>query len=166
MYCITLTLRPVFYKKSLEEQYDMLYEELRNIIKKENDIRVTMIVECTKSYNIHAHGLIQLDDLKPNRVTKRKIHDLFRSSKIIGFIYLKIMEDLLSWMIYICKDINETRLILRCRFPILFDHLDQIPLSIYFKCMDEAMMKTIAQTEIEEIEIKKMCASSVRPEQR
>lgn len=126
-YALTLTLKPHNYRFTIEEQYEKLNIE----IKKLDKCKLTIVAEITKTYNIHAHGFIKLNsNIKDN---KKYIYDTFRKSKVIGFLYIKDVDDHVKWLSYILKEYHQTRNILHCKDPTLIDQLNYIPLDILFQ---------------------------------
>lgn len=120
-YAITITLQPKLFKQSIEKQYDMLENEIRQKIETDN-IYLTLVVELTKSYNIHAHGFIKVI----NKNAVRFIYDSFRNNPVIGYIYVKPVDDHGKWLDYITKNLKMTKDTLNCRIPIICDELDLI----------------------------------------
>jgi len=127
-YAITVTLLPKLFKQSIEKQYEMLETEIQNMLE-HRSIHLTLVVELTKSYNIHAHGFIRVSQQK-NAV--RYIYDIFRNSPVTGHIYVKPVDDHPKWLEYICKSLKETKESMYCKPPIICDELDLIPQDALF----------------------------------
>lgn len=127
-YAITVTLQPKLFKQSIEQQYDALQEDIKEI-KGDSNIMISLVVELTKSYNIHAHGFI----CARSKIAKRYIHDKFRKRISTGFIYLKPIDNHDVWLKYVTKNIEETRSTIYCRPPVLVDELEVIPSEVYWK---------------------------------
>jgi len=110
-YAITLTIKPKWYKFTIEEQKSILKNELMNM---SGDIDYHVIIELTQSYNVHAHGIIRLKNDK-NRLRPllelKYLHNMFRKCSVIGFIYLKQITNLFEWKEYCYKNYTQTKII-------------------------------------------------------
>jgi len=120
-YSFTITLRPRFYKKTAEEQYDDIIPHIIKIMDLLSN-KYTLIAELTKCYNIHLHGSIKF------RLTSKNLckyfHDAFRNDTYVGFVNIRQTMDDSTWHDYISKDFTKTYNALSRR-PILRDHLDK-----------------------------------------
>lgn len=131
-YALTVTLQPKYHKLSVEEQYDLLNNQINIITKRYPNVFLTLVVELTKSFNIHAHGFIK----SPlEKTALRKMYDIFRNDVIIGYIYIKPIDDHSKWLEYICKDIDKTRESMYCRLPVIIDQFDYLPSDLYYKAI-------------------------------
>jgi len=100
-YAITLTLRPIWYKKTIEEQAKLIKDELFRLHGARR-LSLSLVLEYTKAYNLHSHGLIKKHNI--NALSHlRQINDIFRGNKIIGFICIKPITDINKWKEYIEK---------------------------------------------------------------
>jgi len=138
-YAITITLKPFLYKESLESQYDKLWEEVDKMYKFSACWQQTIVVEVTKSFNIHAHGFIKV---RNSRNALRTIYDFFRKNASIGFVYVKPVECHNTWLEYVLKDIKKTYDTLYCRRPIMIDQFDYITEIIYYELFDKSLPGT------------------------
>lgn len=127
-YALTLTLKPNYYRYTLEEQYEYLNNEIK--LRLQNNILISLIAEITTSYNIHAHGIIKISSNIKN--AKKYVYDCVRQSKIIGHIYVKDIDNYDKWLLYIIKEIKKTKETLNCKDPLIIDQCDVIPIEIYF----------------------------------
>lgn len=130
-YAITVTLKSKCHKFDIERQYDIMKFELMKF-HYDVDQRATFVIELTKSYNIHAHGIVKILELHVADY-KRKIYDYFRNNVRIGFILVTDITDFNKWVEYITKDVKETKLKLFLRSPILIDDYECIPQDILFQ---------------------------------
>lgn len=100
-YAITLTLRPIWYKKTIEEQAKLIKDELFRL----HGVRrlsLSLVLEYTKAYNIHSHGVIKKHNI--NKLSElRQLNDIFRGNKFIGFVCMKPVTDIYKWRDYIEK---------------------------------------------------------------
>lgn len=123
-YAITFTLNPHMYKLMPEDQADMAVAMIKTVFPEEL-YKKTLVLELTKSFNVHVHGIMYSK-------TKREIYDRLRKNKILGFITVKQIENWSDWVDYITKDTIVTYKQLNCRHPVpVNDH--QIPFRLYFE---------------------------------
>lgn len=114
-YSFTVTLKPVMYRVKAEKQYDITCDELEQRLKSLNE-KYTLVMELSKGYNVHYHGIIGL---------KKAVlfYDEFRDSKIFGHVYVKLIptfEDMSNWKEYLRKDTKDNCEITNRR-PIIKD---------------------------------------------
>lgn len=122
-YSFSMTLKPKLYCLDATEQYDKIYDYVTQKLKSFG--KVSCIVECTKSYNIHLHGIVTFD-MKPAKCIKlfqKLFIDSFRDDKCIGFIVIKQITDFAGWLEYISKDLEVTKDLIH-RPPILIDQYE------------------------------------------
>lgn len=113
-YFFTVTLRPIMYKHTADEQFDKAHGELMIMLRLLSE-KFTLVTELTKSLNVHWHGIIQLGDKKSPFV------NMFRGDNKFGFVQLapithskeKVYEYLRKDLANTVKDLN--------RRPILSD---------------------------------------------
>lgn len=133
-YALTVTLQPKYHKLAVEEQYDLLNNRINDILKQNRFVKITLIVELTKSFNIHGHGFIKI---KLSRTSLRQMYDIFRNDKIIGYVYLKPIDDHVKWLDYTTKDIKQTMINCLSRDPIIIDQFDYIKKDQLFQAIIE-----------------------------
>lgn len=118
-YAITLTLKPMYYKYTIDQQYHYMRNELEDV----QGIKFNVIFELTKSYNVHAHGIIELT--KSNKYSQlRQLYDKFRLCDRIGFVMIKPIDDLKVWSDYCYKDVEKT--CMEINNPIKINSLDYL----------------------------------------
>jgi len=112
-YSFTVTLLPRLYVDDCEKQFDDTNFHLTLQLHSISNY-FTLIAELTKSgYNVHYHGIIELP-------SPRKFHNLFRKSKMFGFVKIREIFDMTKWVEYMHKDLANTNKELNRR-PILHD---------------------------------------------
>lgn len=116
-YAFTITLVRRLYDLKPEEQYDLVVADLMYDIVDISTKR-TVILECTKSFNIHFHGVMKIPITDHVRCVK-KFYDKWRKHRFVGYTNIKQMEDY-GWIEYIKKDIAKTHRAIDRR-PILWD---------------------------------------------
>lgn len=116
-YSFTVTLKPIVCTAPPEYQYDRTYLEIIKRLRCLN-CKITCVAELTKNYDIHYHGIISFNVL--SKSYEKDFKDLFRSSRIFGYNYIKQIDDMPGWSQYIGKDLNSFRDIMN-RPPILID---------------------------------------------
>lgn len=117
-YAFTLTLKPVMYKYTSEEQYDKTYLLAFKHVRS-RCVDLTMVAEHTKAFNIHYHGMLKFP-WQAGCDPRKKFVDSFRNHPFIGFVNIKQIEDEPGWIDYIKKDLKQTRDMLN-RPPIIAD---------------------------------------------
>jgi len=60
-YELTLTLRPIYYQYTPQNQFNMANMILFDIL---SPYEVSLVAELTNEQNIHFHGLIELEDIR------------------------------------------------------------------------------------------------------
>lgn len=116
-YAFTLTLVKRLYDLKPEEQYDLVIADLMaDII--DISTKRTVIIEITKSYNVHIHGVMKIPLTDKIRCIK-KFYDKWRKHRFVGYTNIKQMEDY-GWVEYIKKDIATTSKAIDRR-PIIWD---------------------------------------------
>lgn len=107
-YSFTLTLKPKrLFQQEPEKQYDNTMYHVVNMLNSLN-AKYTLIIELTKSFNIHYHGIISFL-LQDNEFDCMKsFYSLFRKDEKIGYIYLKQITDFPGWIEYLRKDLYKT----------------------------------------------------------
>lgn len=131
-FALTITLHPKMYHMAMIMQRNALQGILNSL---QEYCKMSMIVEITTSYNIHAHGVIQVP-LNHNKSVQHIVHDIFRCIKDIGFICVKPIDDSEGWLDYCLKDyhITNTELI---ENPVIIDNCGFFsPLSIAQKLIN------------------------------
>lgn len=120
LYSFTITLKPLMFKKEPEDQYDYVIPEIVGIMNMIS-LKYSMVVELTKSYNIHLHGVIQFN-LTDTPCIKRW-YKAWRNQPRIGFTNIKQITDFEGWKEYITKSFKETMDNINRR-PIIKDDLE------------------------------------------
>lgn len=105
-YAFTITLRPKLYVHPPEEQYDMTYKHVTDILDSMSRTFV-LIAEKTKSFNVHFHGCIKYWHRSKDHM--KDFHDAFRNDKFVGFIKINQITDLEGWKVYLLKDLVGTK---------------------------------------------------------
>lgn len=101
-YSFTITLLPKLYRLEPEVQYDRTFETIYETLSSITD-KLTLIAECTKSMNIHYHGIIKF----PQPFVKKQFFKCFRNDAFIGFTNLKQIDKFDGWVTYIKKSFSE-----------------------------------------------------------
>lgn len=115
----TLTCRPKLFRHTIDAQYQFVKDEIQ-LISKLHNLKFSLYTELTKSCNIHAHGIVKGN--RPIRGTfKQYVHNAFRTTVSIGFIYLKDIDDIEKWYEYTIKDRVETLKDLTTRPIVMID---------------------------------------------
>lgn len=114
---ITLTLLPKHYVKSVEEQAMLARESLLEIMKK-IQCKAIFVLEITKQYNIHIHGMLQLPKVYQDPL--KTLFQVFRTSKVFGRKTIQQVRYYDSYVEYMVKDIEKTRTVINL-WPIIRD---------------------------------------------
>lgn len=123
-YAITLTISnklrkatedPVAQYQALKEAIIMLRQEFCD------DIKITIVPELTKNYDVHLHGIISIAlanatykkyscniDYMIHRITRSK-----RYNTVFGFCMMKPITDWDVWVAYVKKSLQETNKIIK-----------------------------------------------------
>lgn len=130
-YSFTITLKPSLYNVPASVQYDKTYDELYKHLCQNFNVKLTLVAELTRNYNIHFHGTIVFIMINVHKynVMKRFV-DSFRKSKIFGFVNIKQIEDEPGWIDYISKGFHDFTRDTNRR-PILQDDFDYWKPDIY-----------------------------------
>jgi len=123
-YACTLTLHPKVRKYTAEEQYEMFAHQLVNVLQtKFPNIKLTLVCELTKTYDIHFHGIISFDlsSLRKNQNLARMFRDTFRGHPYIGFVLLKQITEDVVWNEYILKSTADFETDIN-KYPVLIDN--------------------------------------------
>lgn len=120
---VTLTLKPKLFTESVDEQYQRAKLEL-NVLKNVYNLRLTLVVEFTKSYNVHLHGFCDLPMKIGRKNPCHRLYDIFRDSKVFGFACIKECTEDNIWLEYISKNLTYTTSELS-HSPIMFDDFDR-----------------------------------------
>lgn len=118
-YSATVTLKPIMYKMTAEEQYDNTKQDLCEMLYKLNT-NFTIVAELTKGMNLHYHLVVQFRSFKPKDNLMKKFIDHFRNHKKFGYVSIRQIDDEPGWQAYISKDIDVTYESIR-RPPIIYD---------------------------------------------
>jgi len=113
-YFFTITLKPTMYKVDIDKQFDETCNELYVALVYLSD-KVTLVAELTtQGFNVHYHGIIQLQN------TKRQFINYFRNDKKFGFVSCTPTINMEKIIPYISKDLQHTMEELQRR-PIIKD---------------------------------------------
>jgi len=120
-YSFTITLQKKMYRFVAEDQYDMTYVQVRDILRSLSP-NITLVAELTSACNVHFHGIIKfvLAGHNLHKNLRKVFTDAFRNHKEIGFTYIKQITDMGGWELYIMKSVLETRSAL-VRPPVIID---------------------------------------------
>jgi len=119
-YAFTVTIHPRHYKNIAEVQYETTYKAL--LLALLPQCLLTLVCELTKNANVHYHGVLKVPLHKYKDVNKW-FRDLFRGSKLFGFVNLTPITDEAGWFAYLTKDLAHTSKVMSRR-PILRDDLN------------------------------------------
>lgn len=119
-YALTCTIQPFVRQLLAKEQYTLLHEYVVRELKKFCD-QLTLVVELTKSYDLHFHGVITF----PIGIWNPGLYlrDALRKDPLIGFITLPLITDPLGWLTYISKSLLEVKTSIG-EPPVLIDDHD------------------------------------------
>lgn len=124
-YTFTVTLLPRQHDVPAEEQYDRTSGELERLLTTAG--KITLVAETTKNFDIHYHGTIQM---KLSYVRQRNIlklfKDMFRGSRLFGYVDIKVCTNEPGWIEYITKGLKEFKDTVG-RLPVIVDSLNQVP---------------------------------------
>lgn len=128
-YAITFTIKPHWYKLQPEEQVELAMKEINEVF---HEYKKTIVIEITKCFNIHFHGIMYSK-------TRREFYDKLRKNKIIGFIKIKQIESWEDWCQYIMKNTPITYKDLNCIHPVpVNDYLIPFRLIVEKNPIDDA----------------------------
>lgn len=128
---MTVTLLPKAFRLTPEEQYDEYVGKLMNRLLGLSS-RLFVVVELTRSYNLHFHLIVQFTKKSKNHIGD--VYNLFRRQTDFGYINISQVEDESSVIRYMLKDVEETYGSLS-RKPIICNHITGINLSNYLDYM-------------------------------
>jgi len=127
-YALTITLNPKLFTLDVLTQRNQLMSVLNGLIADEK-LDLSVIVEFTQSFNIHAHGFVRVP-LKLSRNPIFLIHDIFRKYKsLIGFIYIKPISEYHNWLHYCLKDYHLTKVELEGENPVILNNMGDFSLA-------------------------------------
>lgn len=109
-YAFTITLKPKrMFQQEPEKQFDETMYHLVGLLESINS-KYSMVIELTKSFNIHYHGVIKfpLHDNNGEYDCMKTFYSLFRKDSKIGYVYLKQVTEMSIWIEYLCKDLYKT----------------------------------------------------------
>lgn len=110
---LTLTLRPVLYSKTPQQQFDIVKPFILDALK---PYKHTTICELTKEHNVHTHSIVEVDGIKDRDTLLNRFRQY---NKYLGRKTLSAVQYEESYEKYIQKAYHET-----CRIiidPILKD---------------------------------------------
>jgi len=87
------------YKLDIDKQFDETKNDIVMSLRSVSN-KYTLVTELTKSFNIHYHGLIELQG------SKRSFVNLFRNEKKIGFVQCNPLYDEEKVATYLSKDLE------------------------------------------------------------
>lgn len=119
LYAITVTMNPKVFVNDINTQKKLLQQAIGNLT---NIIKISLICELTKSFNVHAHGVIQIQmDNTTTRSPKQRIANLFRMLSNVGFVAIKDLDNDVGWRDYCQKSYDDNLLEFEYDDPIIFD---------------------------------------------
>jgi len=127
-YALTVTLQPKIFKKTIREQYDLAKLEIGVVSR---TMHISAITELTQSGNLHFHGIVSQKYQQKRGTFKQTVHDVFRNSKVFGFVCVRPLTDPNIWKDYCTKHIEETKKELDDRPIIFVDDLKLFDRTIY-----------------------------------
>lgn len=131
-YAVTFTLSRILRKLSSEDQYDVIrnhiYDDHKPLF---HGWKLTLICELTRSFDVHLHGIMNIEFMKLPikywRKPERHIQDIVKNNpKLLGFCCLKQMTDYNGWVSYFSKSLKDTKDILS-RPSIIVDQFNVFP---------------------------------------
>jgi len=127
-YALTITLNPKLFTLDVLTQRNQLMSVLNGLIADEK-LDLSIIVEFTTSFNIHAHGFVKVP-LKVTRNPMFLIHDIFRKYKtVVGFICIKPITNYHTWLHYCLKDYHITKIELEGENPVILNNMGDFSLA-------------------------------------
>lgn len=109
-YALTVTLNPKVFRSVPPMQYRETYSALEMILH-DNGYKYVIIPELTpKNQNVHYHIILKtyiLPEYKKKGLMYH-IRNLFRNTKLFGYIDLKQCDDTQGWIKYMLKELPET----------------------------------------------------------
>lgn len=100
----TITLKPVEYRKTYEDQYSGTAYLLTSIFNA-GGCKYTMVAELTKQYNIHYHGIMKIPKDRAKDPIKW-FFDRLRLLQFTGRCECEQVKNYDKWTTYIIKDIQ------------------------------------------------------------
>lgn len=129
-YAITVTLKP---NRRLDhnQKDDLARDELQSWIEKHKKaFKWSLVTELTRSGVPHYHGVLRVMSVLPTSYPIRwlnlYLNRQFNSTKILGFVMVKSLDDWPTWRDYCLKEIHQTK-DLMASFPIVIDECDFLP---------------------------------------
>lgn len=111
-YSLTLTLLPKVMKLlNLEHQHDLILKTLPQIRHDMRMVKISCILELTKSKNYHIHMICNFNMDHYKYLRKRiiiTIKDYFRNHHVFGFTDISQVQSYEKWTLYMLKDIYNT----------------------------------------------------------
>lgn len=105
-YELTITLKPLMYRMSAKEQFNLTSTVLLEIMK---PYKCSIVAELTQEHNVHYHCLVELADIKE----KEKLMNRFRPhNKMFGKKTCTQVQFEESYRKYMVKTVEEIRPIL------------------------------------------------------
>ncbi len=110
-HAIILTLKQTYHPLKTHIQYQQSREIIMKYVRSRN-IKIYLVVELTKTLNVHYHGCMMATDKDPTQaeITMRRFRRYM--GRKLGFLYIKPITNLNKWDTYCKKEITLTKQIL------------------------------------------------------
>lgn len=132
-YALTVTLKPKqLFKMDANKQLACTKDLLVNRLEEIGIYCKSIVVELTKAYNIHYHGVfcVKKNVIKNLHIVEmgKYVCDKFRNNPLFGFIDVKQCTDVKKWIEYMMKDIKRTYKLMHV-YPLVDDNPEWYHLS-------------------------------------
>lgn len=120
-YAFTLTINPKLFKSTIIHQLNCTARSLQSLF---HHAKISTVIELTKNYNVHYHGIIQFHKAEmKDRTPEGYWYNKLRNHPTLGYSVLKVMDQEEGWKEYILKDLPRTLLELEKSYynPIIND---------------------------------------------
>lgn len=143
-YAITITLKPSMYHMTAVMQRNAI----QGIINSLTDIKISVMVELTKSFNVHLHGTVKVP-MKGLKSPEHIVNDVFRNLKDVGYVCVKPIDDYPHWQSYCLKDYAVTKNELN-ENPVIRDDNELFPAFMLHKIQYDLPDSQASESSIEE----------------
>lgn len=120
-FALTVTLTRALRAFGPAHQLDKSSRELQVLL---NDCKIPVkyscIYELTQNSDVHYHLILKLTYISKIRSYKIYIENLFRKSKVFGYVCVKPVTEYSKWVEYMSKDLQKTYNLLGLN-PIIHD---------------------------------------------
>jgi len=136
-FAITVTLNRHQKRLEPQKQFEVSAHLLSSMLsspanRRTMALRATIVTELTVNSDIHYHVIIKCQYDKSVRSYKIYLENLFRNSKIFGFVCVKPVEHYDKWVEYIKKDVQKTFDLLGI-CPVVKDDYEIFPKNLNFQ---------------------------------